>query len=425
MVDTLRESEPRTAMRLALAAWRTADLPETRAALRTAAAQSGQDTFTQPEEGGRALNAPSWLSGDGRVLTKVAHDRVLQWEVRTHRQIRSVHVPGLSQGVVDVSDDGRFVAQKAPRGHTYLVGRNAHDPSGDRMVLELWDVDRQRVRHRYDHGEDDGPLPLPSPDGRHLAWCGTDDTRLRILDLTTVPAPAEDSARAPLLTCPVSALFDRRAPAGPRDGLDAHGRPAPARELPVVDKENTVAVDAGGRTALTSEGTLVDVATGARRPGGVTGEDLLGTGAFSADGRYLAAEDALGRLTLWDARTWRRLDVLRPTGSTVTRSALAFSADGSLFAASAGDGSVQVWETARTRLPAATVPVGDGPVLALGFGPHARELHITTPHLPDRTAQLEPSRAAAKVCARAGGGATEAEWHQYLQAVPYRDTCRP
>ncbi|WP_330281759.1 WD40 repeat domain-containing protein [Streptomyces sp. NBC_00588] len=234
LVDTLRESEPRTAMRLALAAWR-----------------SGQDTFTQPEEGGRALNAPSWLSGDGRVLTKVAHDRVLQWEVRTHRQIRSVHVPGLSQGVVDVSDDGRFAptgrqtdagGRFGPGGHTYLVGRNAHDPDGDRMVL----------------------------------W-----------------------------------------------------------------------------------------------------------------------------------------------------SALAFSADGSLFAASAGDGSVQVWETARTRLPAATVPVGDGPVPALGFGPHARELHIATPHLPDRVAQLRPSRAAAEVCARAGGGATEAEWHQYLQAVPYRDTCRP
>lgn len=573
MVDTLRESDPRTAMRLALAAWRTADLPETRTALRTAAAQSGQDAFTQPEQGGRALNAPSWLSADGRVLTKVAHDRVLQWDVRTHRQIRSLHVPGLSQGVVDVSDDGRFVAQQAPGGHgtlvrgiadksvrrlatgqradvegrfgpgghTYLVGRNAHEPGGDRMVLELWDVDRQQVRHRYDHGEDDGPLPLPSPDGRHLAWCGNDDTRLRILDFTAgrllaahlprsterllcqgeelvftpdgdavaaatsvgivtwdfrtgrerprlplaggadsvvfhdayalawtpgsvslwrtdLPAPADDGSRAPLLTYPVSArsigdfrldpgadllsyledgrtstvhtlslhgLMGRawRTRAAAHAAFDAHGRPAPAHELPVVDKESTVAVDATGRTALTPEGTRVDVATGARRPGGVTGEDLLATGAFSPDARYLAAEDGVGRLTLWDARTWRRLAVLRPTGSTVTRSALAFSADGSLLAASAADGSVQVWETARTRLPAATVPAGDGPVLALGFGPHARTLHIATPHLPDRTAELAPSDAASEVCSRAGGGATEAEWRRYLPSVPYRDSC--
>ncbi|MGI5459421.1 hypothetical protein ACQEWB_40845 [Streptomyces sp. CA-249302] len=153
---------------------RTADLPETRAGLRTAAAQSEQDVFSRPEEGGRALNAPSWLSDDGRVLTSVAHDRAVQWDVCTHRRIRSV----------------------------------------------------------------------------------------------------------------------------------------------------------------------------------------------------------------------------------------------------------QVWETARPRLPAATVPAGDGPVLAVGIDAGARELHIATPHLADRVRPLEPDLAAAEVCARAEGGATAAEWRKYLPSVPYRDSCR-
>ncbi|MFE7170639.1 hypothetical protein [Streptomyces sp. NPDC057616] len=577
LADTLRPSQPRTAMRLALAAWRTADLPETRAALRTAAAQSEQDAFTEPEEGGRALNAPSWLSADGRVLTKVAHDRAVQWDVRTHRRIRSVHVPGLSQGVVDVSDDGRYVAQQAPGGsgtlvrdladggvrrlatgeradsggrfgpggHTYLVGRQAHDPGSDRMILELWDVGGRRVLHRYDHGEDDGPLPLPSPDGRHLAWCGQDDTRLRVLDLgtgrlaatrpapsterllcqgeevsftpdgdavaaatsvgivtwdfrtgrerprlplaggadavvfhgpyalawtpgsvslwrTDLPDPGNDSPRAPLLTCAVPALsvgdfrLDPaadvlsyleegrtgvvhtvslhglmgtawRAKAAVRAAYDARGRRVPVHAPPVVHRESTVGTDPTRRTALTSEGRLVDVATGEARPGGVRGEDLLREGVFSPDGRHLAAEDSVGRLTLWDARTWRTTAVLRPTGSTLVTSALAFSADGSLLAASAADGTVQVWETDRPRLPAATVPAGDGPVLALGFGggkgDRAEELHLATPHLPDRVRPLEPEAAAARVCARAAGGATRAEWHQYLPSVPYRDTC--
>ncbi|MGY6021444.1 nSTAND1 domain-containing NTPase [Streptomyces spinosirectus] len=575
LADTLRPSQPRTAMRLALAAWRTADLPETRAALRTAAAQSEQDTFIQPEVGGRALNAPSWLSTDGRVLTKVAHDRAVQWDVRTHRQIRSVRVPGLSAGVVDVSDDGRYVAQQAPGGsgtlvrgladgsvrklatgeradsggrfgpggHTYLAGRQAHDHDSDRMVLELWDVGRQRVLHRYDHGEDDGPLPLPSPDGRHLAWCGGDDTRLRILDLATgrlvaahpsrstqrllcqgeevvftpdgdavaaatsvgivtwdfrtgrerprlpladgaeevvfhgpyalawtpgsvslwrtdLPAPKDDSPRAPLLTYAVPArsvgdfrldpeadvlsyledgrtsvvhtvslhgLTGRawRAKAAARAAFDGRGRPAPVREPPVVDREHTVGLDPTGRTALTYEGGLVDVATGGGRPGGVKGEDLLREGVYSPDAGYLAAEDSGGRLTLWDARTWRMTAVLRPTGSTLVTSALAFSADGSLLAASGADGSVQVWETARAGLPAATVAAGDGPVLALGFGAEEGELHIATPHLPDRVSPLRPEAAAEEVCARAAGGATEAEWHRYLPSVPYRDSCAP
>ncbi|MGW2517458.1 hypothetical protein ACWC09_10630 [Streptomyces sp. NPDC001617] len=94
-----------------------------------------------------------------------------------------------------------------------------------------------------------------------------------------------------------------------------------------------------------------------------------------------------------------------------------------MLAASAADGSVQVWETARPRLPEATVPVGDGPVLAVGFGADTGELHIATPHLPDRSSPLTPDTAAREVCARAEGGATATQWRQYLPAVPYRDTC--
>ncbi|MFC8519528.1 WD40 repeat domain-containing protein [Streptomyces sp. NPDC057257] len=205
--------------------------------------------------------------------------------------------------------------------------------------------------------------------------------------------------------------------------FDKRGRPVTYREPPVVNRTATTAVDAMGRTAVTDEGMLVDVATGRRRTGGVTGEDWLRGAVFSPDGRYLAAEDIGGRLTLWDAHTWRRIAVLRAAGSTVADSALAFSADGALFAASDAEGSVQVWETARTRLPAATVPAGDGPVLAVGFGAGAGELHIATPHLADRTSPLLPDRAAAEVCERAGGGATAAEWHRYLPSVPYRATC--
>ncbi|MFF8726429.1 hypothetical protein ACF073_08045 [Streptomyces sp. NPDC015171] len=573
LAGTLEAADPRTAMRLALAAWSAADLPETRTALRTAAAQSEQDVFTQPEEGGRALNAPAWLSDDGRVLTAVAHDRAVQWDVRTHRRIRSVGRPGLSEDVIAVSGDGRLIAQAAPGGsgtlvrgladgstrrlptgtsqdtdggfgptdRTFLVRRPAHDPDGDRAVLELWDLDTRRVLYRYAHGEDDGPPPLPSPDERHLAWCGHDGTRLRVLDLPTgrllaarpprstgrllcegeelvftpdgravasatsegivtwdfhtgrerprlpvaggahavafhgayaltwtsgslslwrtdLAAPADGGPRAPLLTYPVagSTLGDltldpaadvlryresgrtsvvhtlslhgltgpdwRARPAG-RAAFDVRGRPVPAHGPPVVGRENTLAVDPAGRTAMTHEGTLVDIATGRRHTGGVTGEDLLRTAAFSPDRRLLAAEDGKGRLTLWDARTWRRTAVLRPAGATVVTSALAFSADGSALAASTADGAVQTWETARPRPAAATLPAGDGPVLAVGFGPGGAELHIATPHLPDRVLPLAPGRAAAAICARAGQ-VTRAQWHRYLPSVPYRETCR-
>ncbi|MFD9281972.1 WD40 repeat domain-containing protein [Streptomyces mirabilis] len=136
----------------------------------------------------------------------------------------------------------------------------------------------------------------------------------------------------------------------------------------------------------------------------------------------MAAADTQGRLTLWDAGGQHRIAVLAVADSTVERPALAFSADGSLLAASRDDGSVRVWETESPRLAGATLPTGDGPVLAIGFTPGAEELHIATAHPPLRSAQLTLDRAAADVCARAGGGATRAEWRRYLPDVPYRRT---
>lgn len=569
LAGTLRATEPRTAMRLALAAWHTADLPETRQALRGTAAQSEQDVFTAPEEGGRSLNAPYWLSSDGRILTTVAHDRATQWDVRTHQRIRAVRRDGLSAGVSSVSGDGRLIAYRGPHHQDLVIAdlRNgsthrlatgswtdtdgAFGPSGrtfllrgqttgERATLTLWDVRTQRVLLRYDRADRDGPLPVLSPDERHIAWCTGYGERLRVLDVTErrlvtapvpaatehllcrgdqltftsdgravatvvsdavvswdfhtgrerprlplpggtavefvgdyaltwtaysslalwrtdLPAPADDGPREPLLTVPLATpsltglrldLADGvlryaeqtrtavvgtvalhglvggawRQKAATRAAFDREGRPVRPGPAPTEDR---MALDPSGRYALTTDGTLVDASTGRQRKGagGVRGEDLLVAGAFSPDGRYAAVADFRGRVTLWDARTWRRTAVLRAVGSTVQRTALAFSADGSLVTAGAPDGSVEVWETASPRLPAARLPVGDGPVLALGFPQHGEELHIATAHLTDRTGPLEPRRAAATVCARTGRGLTKAEWHRYLPSVSYRPTC--
>jgi WD40 repeat protein len=192
-----------------------------------------------------------------------------------------------------------------------------------------------------------------------------------------------------------------------------------------VNREETVTVDPAGRTALTSEGSLVDVSTGKRAKGlgGVRGEDYLTGGAFSPDGRYLAAADVQGRVTLWDARDWRRLAVLRSGGSNRHKPTLGFSADGSLVTASDSDGSVHVWETATPALPPATLPVGDAPVLALGFTPDGEGLHVATPHLADRTLPLDPGRAARKVCARMPAELTTTQWRRYFPSADYRRTC--
>ncbi|GCB44468.1 WD-repeat protein [Streptomyces sp. NL15-2K] len=210
-------------------------------------------------------------------------------------------------------------------------------------------------------------------------------------------------------------------------GNDWRDAPTPdetSRVTVTVDgiESAAVTVDPTGRTALTSEGTLVDVSTGKHRKG-VGGEDILRDGAFSPDGSYLAVTDSQGRLTLWNARTWRRIAVLRAVGSTAQDTALAFSADGSLLAGSAPDGFVEVWETASPALPTATLPAGDGPVLELGFTEDGGELRIATAHLAERVRPLAAGRAAEEVCARARRGLTEAEWRRHFPSAEYRGTC--
>jgi hypothetical protein len=213
LADGLRAAEPRTAMRLALAAWATADLPETRQALRTAATQSEQDVFVQPEENGRAVNAPAWLSRDGRILTTVVRDRVTQWDVTAHRRLRSDRFAGLSEGVVDVRADGRLIAHWSAGRRDLLVSDlvaggtrrllagpatdtdGAFGPSGKTFVVRRLMDGRATAQVRDVGGDrpliedvpvaDGGALPALSADDRYLAWCSEGGERLNVLDVAT------------------------------------------------------------------------------------------------------------------------------------------------------------------------------------------------------------------------------------------------
>ncbi|MEU1131868.1 hypothetical protein ABZ383_18720 [Streptomyces sp. NPDC005900] len=209
---TLRTSDPVTSMRLSVAAWRVADLPETREAVRTAAAQREVAVFSGAD-GADAVNAPRVLSADGRVLTAVVRDRVTQWDMRRGRSIGVRDVPGLSSGYVDVSDDGRAIALHDGRGLVLVdlrrgrpvgtvlrkVGRWDVDgrfgPGGRTFVIrervrghtvvQVWDVRRPRKLHEARESLGDGPFPRVSPDGRLLATCAEDGGGLVVEEVTS------------------------------------------------------------------------------------------------------------------------------------------------------------------------------------------------------------------------------------------------
>ncbi|WP_181785515.1 nSTAND1 domain-containing NTPase [Streptomyces phytophilus] len=91
VADSLRTSDPRTAMALSLAAWNTAELPETRSALLSAMAQPEQDVFTDPAGGAGTMRH---LSLDGRTLVSVGREEAARWDVASERKTDARPGPG-------------------------------------------------------------------------------------------------------------------------------------------------------------------------------------------------------------------------------------------------------------------------------------------------------------------------------------------
>ncbi|MGW7411754.1 nSTAND1 domain-containing NTPase [Streptomyces sp. NPDC054863] len=94
VAQSLRQSDPVAAMRLGLASWRIAELPETRAALMSAMAQPEQRSFMDPNTDAAAMRQ---LSADGRTLLSLGSREVVEWDVARQRRKRTL--PGLGNGL--------------------------------------------------------------------------------------------------------------------------------------------------------------------------------------------------------------------------------------------------------------------------------------------------------------------------------------
>lgn len=194
VVNSMRFEDPVTAMRLSVAAWRIAEVTETRSALLGAMVQKEADTFHAPTH--------DWprLSGDGRTLLTVDKDRAVLWDVADHRRTDSVTVPALDAGHVSaVSDDARIIAVQSTGkdgsvGDTRIwdldrrqpVGKaidwRSHvmqfSPSGrvlvlhdeERHTIRLWDIKRQRTLFERP-APNTGVTESLSPDDRLMAVC--------------------------------------------------------------------------------------------------------------------------------------------------------------------------------------------------------------------------------------------------------------
>ncbi|WP_438453095.1 nSTAND1 domain-containing NTPase [Streptomyces asiaticus] len=186
------------------------------------------------------------------------------------------------------------------------------------------------------------------------------------------------------------------------------------------------AVRPDGGLLLTNSGKMISSPSGNETP------DQLGdaqTHAFSADGRYFAADEGDGRVALWDGKLRRRLGVLTGSFSSGRRddleevSALAFSHDSSTLAVAGSQGTLQLWDVASHQVLGSPMPTpGDG-ILSVVFSQDDATIYSAGEHVSWQKNLIDPEHAAAIVCERAQAPLSQTDWKTYLPGVTYRRTC--
>ncbi|NJP90637.1 hypothetical protein HCN51_14445 [Nonomuraea sp. FMUSA5-5] len=212
--ESLRTSDPRTAMRLSVAAWRLAPVFEARAALQASLVQPELAVFTDPDADPQArylLRGDTLIRWDASALTL--------WDVAARRRVASYPLPA---GITALSDDGRYAegpatgpidvtTGRAPDAAVYAIskGNRTRVYRGTRVLfdltdakvalsadgaraavsrlngrVELWDLAPRRTRVKVLEVEPltgaDAAAPALafSPDGRTLAVAGRDGVTL-------------------------------------------------------------------------------------------------------------------------------------------------------------------------------------------------------------------------------------------------------
>ncbi|WP_431042094.1 hypothetical protein ACQUSR_09375 [Streptomyces sp. P1-3] len=187
-----------------------------------------------------------------------------------------------------------------------------------------------------------------------------------------------------------------------------------------------VAVRPDGRRLATTYGMSFDLPSG-RRAKDATGMPEGLSLAYSPDGDRFAMGEASGRVTVYDGRTTRRMGSLTGTvsagGGEEPANAVAYSHDGTMLAVGGDNGTVRLWDAVSGRPLGGPLPTAGDAVQSVAFGEDDRTLLVAGEHVPLRAYAIDPDRATATVCERAGGGLSRADWETYIPEVPYRDIC--
>jgi WD40 repeat protein len=352
--DAVRETDPRTALLLGIAAERLGPGGEAQASL--------VNTLTTTRYAGTLLDRTSPVSSvafspDGRtVAAGDSTGTVIVWNLADPARPRhalAAHTGSVSS--VAFSPDGRTLATG----------------SFDGRVI-VWDLaDLTRPRQFLAAGAGSVFSVAFSPDGRTVAAGDSDGTVI---------------------------VWDLADPARPRQLGSPHtGRAASVFSVAFSPDGHTLATANDDGTAL-----LWDLADSTRPQRSLAGHSSsVNSVAFAPDGRTLATASDDGTALMWDLTDLTRPQRLRPTPSARTSkvTAVAFAPNGRILATASDDGTALLWDLTDLTRPQPLRPAltsHTGRVTAVAFAPDGRTLAIAgsdaTVVLWDLTARSQPQR---------------------------------
>ncbi len=379
----ITSSDPMTARRLAVAAWRVSPTDQARSVMMTLLAAQQQNGILPGDPAIFGANSVAF-SPDGKLLADADAHMVRLWNPATGQAVGSPLPADTSTGNgvygVAFSPDGKLLASadgdgtvrlwnpatgravgaplQADIGTNYGVNEVAFSPDGKLLAsadgdgtVRLWNPATGRAVGaplQADIGTNYGVNEVAfSPDGKLLASADADGT-VRLWNPATGRAVGAS--------------------------LQAGNGPSPvlgAGALGVAfspDGKLLASADVNGTVRLWNPAT--DQPVGAPLPADTDpGGSVLGV-AFSPDGKLLASADADGTVRLWNPATGHAVGAPLPaaTGPRGFVNGVAFSPDGKLLASADSDGNVRLWNPATGRAPHAPLPADTGTGSVLGPG---------------------------------------------------------
>ncbi|NUP83954.1 MAG: protein kinase [Nonomuraea sp.] len=284
LAGTLRQSDPRLAMELSVAAWRLHRTPGTRAALTASLAQREVSVFRDPAAAGRTVRV---LGANGRTLASVSGDAVRLWDVRTGR--RSGGIPKLGLGSAPL-----LGAALSPTGRRVLVATARRAAVWDLRTgrrVRSWTFGKEQSQLSVRYGTVDRYALVTLEDDTYV-WDLERDRRVMTNAALGPMTPSGDAVYASVAPGRIDRL---RLP-----GLTPHGtRPAAGR---CGDCGLPLALTPDGRSLLEPLRSGLQVTTLKDGSTGTVGQEGTlwnrGVPTFSADGRLLASATRTG-IQVW------------------------------------------------------------------------------------------------------------------------------